>query len=152
MCGPLLHLQSSQPQFFSFLNLSIPSIAQSHCHLPINLNKLCDNCHSLAVANGVAAQRSGIERAQGEEPVTQGTQGTCLGDLPGQVGGLPPPHPPPPTRPPTAAALQNVAAWLVAGGLAYVLYVVPERKRVDEQQVCRRSWQTCPLRSLCGLT
>jgi hypothetical protein len=31
--------------------------------------------------------------------------------------------------------LQNLMAWLVAGGLAYYLYVVPARKNTDEQEV-----------------
>lgn len=39
------------------------------------------------------------------------------------------------------AGAQNIAAWLVAGGVAYYLYVVPERQRNDEQQV---SVWACP--------
>lgn len=32
----------------------------------------------------------------------------------------------------------NVAAWLVAGGAAYWLFVVPERKRAQEEQQVRQ--------------
>lgn len=31
--------------------------------------------------------------------------------------------------------LQNITAWLVAGGVAYYLYVVPDKRRAEEQQV-----------------
>jgi len=31
--------------------------------------------------------------------------------------------------------LQNLMAWMVAGGIAYYLWVVPERQRDDEQRV-----------------
>ena len=37
---------------------------------------------------------------------------------------------------------QNVAAWLVAGGAAYWLFVVPERKRAQEEQVGALPWRS----------
>lgn len=36
----------------------------------------------------------------------------------------------------SAVCPQNVMAWLVAGGLAYYLYVVPAKAKNDEQEVC----------------
>ncbi|KAI3430793.1 hypothetical protein D9Q98_009205 [Chlorella vulgaris] len=38
---------------------------------------------------------------------------------------------------------RNLMAWAVAGGIAYYLYIVPERKRDEEQQRVReqaRQW------------
>lgn len=32
--------------------------------------------------------------------------------------------------------MQSFVAWMVAGGLAYYLYVVPDKQRAEEQQVC----------------
>ena len=42
--------------------------------------------------------------------------------------------------------LQNILAWVAAGGIAYALYVVPEKQRNEEQQVglptqAGRVWQ-----------
>ena len=63
---------------------------------------------------------------------------------------MPPPRgsaglPPVPTQAlhDMVCAAQNVMAWLVAGGLAYYLWVVPERQRNEEQQRVReqaRRW------------
>jgi len=42
---------------------------------------------------------------------------------------------------PPVVCTQNIFAWIVAGSLAYYFYVVPERKRAEEQQVgsCRQA-------------
>lgn len=43
-----------------------------------------------------------------------------------------------PARPALSPSFrQNLMAWLVAGGLAYYLWVVPERQRNDEQERVR---------------
>ena len=36
---------------------------------------------------------------------------------------------------PPPSPLQNILAWVAAGGIAYALYVVPEKQRNEEQQV-----------------
>ena len=46
-----------------------------------------------------------------------------------------PPPPPMAAHPPPC---QNVASWLVAGGIAYWLWVRPMRKQAGEQEIANR--------------